>query len=68
MILENTTYILSAAIINPLPSPQERVENFLQVGVQLNDHKSIHSPNSNQVDPIELYIDKMSLKGYSTNQ
>lgn len=68
MTLNNTTYNLSSAVINPVPSPQGWVENFLQVGVQLNGNKSIQYPNSNQVDPIEIYIDKVSLKGYATNQ
>lgn len=68
MTLDNTTYNLSSAVINPVPSPQGWVENFLQVGVQLNGNKSIQYPNSNQVDPIEIYIDKVSLKGYATNQ
>ena len=68
MILDNTANNLSSAIINPVPSPQGWVANFLQVGMQLNGNKSIQYPNSNQVDPIEIYIDKVSLKGYSTNQ
>jgi hypothetical protein len=68
MTLDNTTYNLNSAVINPVPSPQGWVENFLQVGVQLNGNKSIQYPNSNQVDPIEIYIDKVSLKGYATNQ
>lgn len=65
MILDGTEFNLGNAQTQSVSSPEGWVENFLQVGVQLNGNTATESVHEQGVDPVQIYIDELSLEGYN---
>lgn len=64
MVLNDETFDLSSAIVGRAKVPETWVENFLQVGVQLNGNKAILPDHEEGVDPVTVYLDQFWLRGY----
>lgn len=61
MTLNGNEFDLSSAIVGTAKIPDSWVENFLQVGVQLNGNKAIDLSHGEGVDPVTVYLDKVNL-------
>ncbi len=57
-------YDISSAMTEPVNSPSGWVENFLQVGVQLNGNRALDSSHGHGVDPVGIKVNNIQLIGY----
>lgn len=64
MILNDREYDLNSAAVGKALIPESWVENFLQVGVQLNGNKAIEPAHGQGLDPVKVYLDNFTLKGF----
>jgi len=63
--INQKNYILNQPWISQGTVPDSYVENFLQVGMQINGNKAIDPSHGNGVDPVIVYLEEVSFEGYT---
>ena len=62
--LNGARYDLSGATGGPATVPDTWVEHFLQVGVQLNGNTATDPTHGQGTDPVTVWLDNVTLRGY----
>ena len=65
MELNGTVYDLSSAKLMAVNAQSGWVENFLQIGMQINGNTATDTNHGHGVDPVVVYLNNVSFKGYS---
>lgn len=64
MHLDGAVYDLGSAEVGPATVPDSWVENFLQVGMQINGNQATDPSHGHGLDPVEVYLDRVELRGF----
>ena len=62
--VDNFNYNLNDEAVGKVVIPPGWVENFIQVGMQINGNKATDSSHGEGLDPVTVYIDNVTLEGW----
>lgn len=64
MIIDGTSFDLSEKTLSHTKVADGWVENFIQIGMQINGNKAVDLTHGHGVDPVSVYLDNVSFNGF----
>jgi len=65
LAIDDKTFDLSSVRLPYTEATAGWVENFLQIGMQINGNRAVDATHGHGVDPVAVYIDNVTFKGYT---
>lgn len=65
MRIDEIVFDLTSARLPYVPATEGWVENFLQIGMQINGNKATESAHGHGVDPVAVYLDNVTYTGFT---
>ncbi|MEZ5072284.1 MAG: hypothetical protein R2751_15305 [Bacteroidales bacterium] len=66
MVLDDKEFDLSSAKLPLVAATEGWVENFIQIGMQINGNQAVEEGHGEGVDPVTVWVDNVEFKGYKS--